>query len=176
MEKYSYYRLNDVPLYLEYAPQVFESKLIQNQIDESEQKDQNMDDEDEAFQKYGNTIFVKNLNFDTSEDKLKKTFDNPKLGKILSVRIVRNKADGISSKGYGFVELDSEENAKKAIKKLQGTTLDDHKLLLKISKKDTLEAEKRKRVQKLKRKQKVDESYVDNEDPTNIFCNTCGGL
>ena len=112
MEKYSYYRLNGVPLYLEYAPQVFESKLIQNQIDESEQKDQNMDDEDEAFQKYGNTIFVKNLNFDTSEDKLKKTFDNPKFGKILSVRIVRNKADGISSKGYGFVELDSEENAK----------------------------------------------------------------
>lgn len=70
----------------------------------------------------------------------------------------------MTSKGYGFIEYDNEENAKKAIKKLQGCILDDHMLKLKISKKDTLEAEKRKRADKLKRKQKDDQSFVENEE------------
>ena len=162
MKKLWYYRLHNTPLYLEYAPQLFESQStkpkLQQQIVENDEAD------DEAIKKYGNTVFVKNLNFNTSEDKLRKVFEKIKAGKVLSVKIVRNKEDGLQSKGYGFVEYEEEEQAKTAIKKLQNTIIDEHVLKLKISRKDRYEADKKKRVDKLKRKEKAEESFVDNED------------
>ena len=38
-------------------------------------------------------IFVKNLNFATTEEKLKYAFEESKAGKVQSVKIVRNKED-----------------------------------------------------------------------------------
>jgi multiple RNA-binding domain-containing protein 1 len=111
-----------------------------------------------------NTVYVKNLNFNTSEQKLREVFEKTNTGKILSVKIIRNKEDGLQSKGFGFVEFENEESAKNSIKKLQHIVVDDHMLQLKLSKRDKDEVEKKKRIEKLKRKQKEDESFVDNED------------
>ena len=44
-------------------------------------------------------------------------FKEAKVGKILSCKIVKNNENQLS-RGYGFVELDTKENAEKAIKKL----------------------------------------------------------
>ena len=57
-------------------------------------------------------LFVGNLNWKTSEDNLKTLFE--KYGTVLSVRIILDQYTG-KSKGFGFVEMDSDENAKKAI-------------------------------------------------------------
>lgn len=153
MKKLCYYRLHNIPLYLEYAPQVFETaKLSPAQVA--------ADTYEDSEPVVPNTVFVKNLNFDTSEQKLKELFEGVKAGKILSAKIVRNKQDGLQSKGYGFIEFETEEAAKTAIKKLQNTVLDDHMLKLKLSKKDT----GNKRQAKANRKEKQAEDFVDDED------------
>jgi multiple RNA-binding domain-containing protein 1 len=156
MKKLCYYRLHNIPLYLEYAPEAFETGKVQPSI----ARDVEMHD---TASDTTNTVFVKNLNFNTSEQKLKEVFENANLkSKILSVKIVRNKADGLQSQGYGFLEFENEDGAKLAIKKLQNVIVDDHMLKLKLAKKDKIEKEKKKREQKHSNKE--DEAFVDNDD------------
>ncbi|GIM08321.1 hypothetical protein Vretimale_12361 [Volvox reticuliferus] len=84
------------------------------------------------------TIYVKNLAFSTSDGALRKHFDGAVSaigGSLHSAVVARKKAkDGaLQSLGYGFVEVDSEEIAAAVIKKLQGSQLDGHKLVLQLS-------------------------------------------
>lgn len=159
MKKLCYYRLNGIPLYLEYAPQAFESSQVggtpQPTVDESMV---------ESTAIVPNTVYVKNLNFDTSEQKLREVFEKAISEKPLSVKIIRNKEDGLQSQGYGFVEYETEDSAKNSIRKLQHAVVDDHMIQLKLSKRDNAEVEKKKRLEKLKRKQKDEESFIDNDD------------
>ena len=60
-------------------------------------------------------LFVGNLSWKTSEDNLKTLFE--KFGTVVSVRIIVDQYTG-KSKGFGFVEMDSPENAQKAIAEL----------------------------------------------------------
>ena len=106
------------------------------------------DDENEAF--YGgpedsgnkyqvepedeSTIFVKNLNFDTSDSKLRTHFED--IGKIHSVKISKKmnvKTKQELSMGFGFVTFMRKKDAEKALRKLQKTKLDNHELDLKRS-------------------------------------------
>jgi multiple RNA-binding domain-containing protein 1 len=73
-------------------------------------------------QKQERTVFVKNLNFSTTDEMLEQVFkeistSGSKPFKIISCKIVRNSKNQLS-RGYGFVELDTREAAEKAIKKL----------------------------------------------------------
>jgi len=81
------------------------------------------------------TVFVKNLNFSTTEESLQNLFS--KVGKARSVSIARkcNMRDPAHplSMGFGFVEYASHSTALKAIKHLQHCELDGHKLELKLS-------------------------------------------
>jgi multiple RNA-binding domain-containing protein 1 len=89
------------------------------------------------------TLYVKNLNFGTTEEILQEIFEKEVGSNILSVRIPRKVAatkSGSStpenrslSMGYGFVELSSHELAKKAMKMLQGKLIDGHSLQLAMS-------------------------------------------
>eukprot|EP00798_Chlamydomonas_sp_ICE-L_P010822 gene10822-16908_t len=86
------------------------------------------------------TIFVKNLAFATTDAGLKKHFDKVMSsvgGSLHSARVAWKKGrDGkLLSMGFGFVECDSESIAKATIKKLQGSTLDSHKIVLQLSSK-----------------------------------------
>jgi len=57
------------------------------------------------------TVFVKNLNFATTEQQLESLFTHANLkAKVLSVKIVR-RSDNQQSKGYGFVEMETFEGA-----------------------------------------------------------------
>ncbi len=67
-------------------------------------------------------LYVGNLSYSTTEDDLKDAFG--KIGEILSVKIITDAATG-RSKGFGFVEMASDEDADKAISSLNGTTLMD---------------------------------------------------
>mgnify|MGYP000913760951 CR=1 FL=1 len=77
-------------------------------VESSEEEDSEKDDTHASLSK---TVFIKNLNFTTTEVMLEALFKNASLkGKILSTKIVR-RSDNQQSKGYGFIEMDTVESA-----------------------------------------------------------------
>lgn len=70
-------------------------------------------------------LYVGNLNYDTTEDTLREVFE--KHGTVESVNIITDRQTG-RSRGFAFVEMSSEEEAKSALKKLNGTEVDDRTL------------------------------------------------
>ena len=66
-------------------------------------------------------LFVGGLSYDTTEDTLKNTF--AQAGNVESASIIVDKMSG-RSKGFGFVEMSTEEEAQKAIEMFNGKELD----------------------------------------------------
>jgi len=73
-------------------------------------------------------IYVGNLSFDTGENDLRTAFEE--FGSVESVKIIVDKFTN-RSKGFGFVEMTSEDEAKKAISGLDGKEL--HGRALKVN-------------------------------------------
>ncbi|XP_057438216.1 polyadenylate-binding protein 7 [Lotus japonicus] len=69
-------------------------------------------------------VFVKNLAESVDSSGLEEIFK--KYGNILSSKVVM--ADDGKSKGYGFVQFESEESANAAIEKLNGSTINDKQI------------------------------------------------
>jgi cold-inducible RNA-binding protein len=65
-------------------------------------------------------IFVGNLDFNTSEDELRKLFEVH--GQVDRVSIMTDRDTG-RSRGFGFVEMTSSEDGEKAIAALNGTQI-----------------------------------------------------
>jgi len=63
-------------------------------------------------------LYVGNLPFTASEDQLKSLFSQ--FGSVESVKIVKDTFDG-RSKGFGFVEMSTEDEANEAAKNLNST-------------------------------------------------------
>jgi RNA recognition motif-containing protein len=72
-------------------------------------------------------LYVGNIPFGASEEDLKKLFSE--VGEVQSVKIVTNAYSG-RPRGFGFVEMVSQEDAKKAISILNGKTLMDRALIV----------------------------------------------
>lgn len=72
-------------------------------------------------------IYVGNLSYKLSEDDLKQIFEE--FGEITSVKIIKDKYSG-RSKGFAFVEMAEDADAKAAIDKLNGTELDSRKIVV----------------------------------------------
>lgn len=66
-------------------------------------------------------LYVGGLSYDTKEDALKDAFSQA--GAVESAVIIIDKMSG-RSKGFGFVEMSSDEEAQKAIEMLNGKELD----------------------------------------------------
>jgi len=66
-------------------------------------------------------LFVGGISYETTENTLKETFS--KAGTVESATIIVDKMSG-RSKGFGFVEMSSEEEAQKAIEMFNGKELD----------------------------------------------------
>jgi RNA recognition motif-containing protein len=64
-----------------------------------------------------NKLFVGNLSYDTNEEALKELFSQA--GTVESASIITDRNSG-RSKGFGFVEMSSGEEAEKAIEMLNG--------------------------------------------------------
>jgi cold-inducible RNA-binding protein len=69
-------------------------------------------------------MFVGNLSFSTTESDLREAFEQ--FGAVESVAIINDRETG-RSKGFGFVEM-NEEDANKAIAKMNGTDLNGRAL------------------------------------------------
>lgn len=76
-------------------------------------------------------IYVGHLTLDTTEDDLRGTFEAH--GEVQSVRIVRDGATG-ESRGFGFVEMPNEEEAKTAIAELNGQDVKGNELTVEVGK------------------------------------------
>jgi len=70
-------------------------------------------------------IYVGNLNYSTREDSLTNLFEQ--YGSVTSVKIIMDKFTG-KSKGFGFVEMGSEEEAKNAIEALNDAEFEGNRL------------------------------------------------
>ena len=70
-------------------------------------------------------IYVGNLSYKVSEDELKETFTP--FGAVESARIITDRDTG-RSKGFGFVEMNNDEEGKAAIAELDGKELDGRNL------------------------------------------------
>nr|XP_008116887.1 PREDICTED: probable RNA-binding protein 19 [Anolis carolinensis]XP_008116888.1 PREDICTED: probable RNA-binding protein 19 [Anolis carolinensis]XP_008116889.1 PREDICTED: probable RNA-binding protein 19 [Anolis carolinensis] len=159
--KLAYSKFRHIPLYLEWAPMgVFSgpgkrkpenpgvkkesegpaetggSKVDEVQMETEkgqieEEDDEDDDDDEESLP--GCTLFVKNLNFNTTEETLKEVFTKAGAVKSCTVSRKRDKAGTLLSMGFGFVEYRKPEHAQKALKQLQGCSVDGHQLEVKIS-------------------------------------------
>ena len=65
-------------------------------------------------------IYVGNLSHQTSEDDLRQAFEA--LGQVESVNIIKDRFSG-ESRGFGFVEMPSKDEAQKAIEEMNGKDL-----------------------------------------------------
>jgi RNA recognition motif-containing protein len=67
-------------------------------------------------------LYVGNLSYNTHDEDLREAFS--KIGEVLSVTLIVDQATG-RSKGFGFVEMASDEDAEKAISTMNGTNFMD---------------------------------------------------
>jgi cold-inducible RNA-binding protein len=73
----------------------------------------------------GRKLFVGNLSFNTDESRLEELFAS--VGPVDTVNIVRDQMTG-RARGFAFVEMQSEQDAQKAIQTLNDQELDGRKL------------------------------------------------
>ncbi len=73
-------------------------------------------------------IFVAKLNFDTEERDLRDAFQD--FGEVDSVKIIMDKFTG-RSKGFGFVEMPNDDEARAAIDDLNGCEFDGREIVVK---------------------------------------------
>lgn len=83
-------------------------------------------------------IFVANLSYRVESSDLQEIFEE--YGEVSSAKIIKDRDTG-RSRGFGFVEMDDDEAARKAISELDGAEYDGRDLAVK-------EAEDRKRTQR----------------------------
>ncbi|KAF5185014.1 Multiple rna-binding domain-containing protein [Thalictrum thalictroides] len=146
----AYRRYKDAPLYLEWAPSniLSPSSESENNLKDDfivgenevkrvilEQHVEGIPDEDvDPDRVESRSLYVKNLNFKTDDECLRKHFsENMKEGSIRSAKVKKHLVKGKNvSKGFGFIEFDSVETAAYVCRDLQGTVLDGHALKLQI--------------------------------------------
>ncbi|XP_067929070.1 probable RNA-binding protein 19 isoform X2 [Watersipora subatra] len=103
--------------------------------EEAESESDSNSESDDPSSGEGCTLFVKNLNFDTTESAMKKHFKS--CGKVVNATIAvkrdPKKPGKALSMGYGFVQFREAPMVQAALKELQHSTLDKHTLELKLS-------------------------------------------
>jgi RNA recognition motif-containing protein len=75
-------------------------------------------------------LFVGNLPFEVNDADLKTVLSV--VGTVVEARVILNKKTG-RSKGYGFVEMETEELALEAVKKFEGATLNERALTVQVA-------------------------------------------
>ncbi|KAJ4356871.1 Multiple RNA-binding domain-containing protein 1 [Ascochyta clinopodiicola] len=150
----SYRKMKDSILYLEKAPkELFKEGFVAPVVQETSTNKPDVkltatDLLEEAAEPDASntaTLYVRNLNFSTTTERLIETFKP--LSGFRSAR-VKTKIDpkrGVLSMGFGFVEFESPEAATAALRTLDGHDLEGHKLQIKASHKGADAAEERRK-------------------------------
>ena len=72
-------------------------------------------------------LYVGNLDYAMTDDQLKQIFEEA--GNVASATVITDRQSG-RSKGFGFVEMASEEEAKKAIETLNGKDIQGRSMIV----------------------------------------------
>lgn len=72
-------------------------------------------------------VYVGNLRYEVDEGQLTEHFSQA--GKVVSAVVIKDRYSG-RSKGFGFVEFDSEEEAKKAIEMFDGQEFEGRNIVV----------------------------------------------
>ena len=72
-------------------------------------------------------LYVGGLSYSTTEDDLQNLFDDQ--GTVLSAVVITDRDSG-RSKGFGFVEMSSEQEASNAINQLNGKNVDGRNIMV----------------------------------------------
>lgn len=75
-------------------------------------------------------IYIGNLSYRLKEKDLEQVLGE--YGAVSSVKIITDRESG-RSKGFGFAEMENDEEAEKAIKELNGAELDGRAMVLKVA-------------------------------------------
>ncbi|KKW48355.1 MAG: RNP-1 like protein RNA-binding protein [Parcubacteria group bacterium GW2011_GWA1_59_11] len=75
-------------------------------------------------------LYIGGLSYDTTEQSLREAF--APAGNITSVSIIMDKMTG-RSRGFGFIEMSTDEEAQKAIELMNGKELDGRSLTVNIA-------------------------------------------
>ena len=81
-----------------------------------------------------NKVFVGNLSFQLSDFELEDLFKG--YGKVVSAKVIVDRRTG-RSRGYGFVEMDTENTAQQAIDALNGTEVKGRPINVSFAKEQT---------------------------------------
>ncbi|MBU3957149.1 RNA-binding protein [Patescibacteria group bacterium] len=74
-----------------------------------------------------NKLYVGNLNYDVTGDQLTELFSQA--GKVVSAAVITDRYSG-RSKGFGFVEMSTDEEAKKAIEMFNGKDFQERSIVV----------------------------------------------
>ncbi|XP_064153727.1 probable RNA-binding protein 19 isoform X1 [Anguilla rostrata] len=168
--KLAYTKFQHVPLYLEWAPVgIFSAPLpckAENHPAESGPESHNAVSAAEQFSDEesvpGSTLFIKNLNFSTTEETLREAFSKCGAVKNCTISKKKDKMGQLLSMGYGFVVYKSPQVAQTALRQLQHCTVDNHQLELKISERATRPATVSSRKKQTAKKQTSSKILVRN--------------
>lgn len=75
-------------------------------------------------------IYVGNLSYKVEENELRQIFEE--FGEVASVKIITDKYSG-RSKGFAFIEMNDEEQAKKAIEELNQKEVDGRQIIVNVA-------------------------------------------
>ena len=75
-------------------------------------------------------MYVSNLSFHTGDDDLRKLFEQ--FGTVSSVKVINDRETG-RSRGFAFVEMDSDEEAKEAIKGLNNKDVEGRPMSVSVA-------------------------------------------
>lgn len=72
-------------------------------------------------------LYVGGISYDSTEESLESAFKEA--GNVESAKIITDRETG-RSRGFGFVEMEDEDGAKKAIEMLNGKEIDGRKIIV----------------------------------------------
>lgn len=146
----AYKRLGNSVIYLEWAPEgLLSEKPTSSHLARADSLPEGVSPQfSEPSVRSGNTLYVKNLSFKTTSERLGEVF-----GKLPAFTFARvqmkpgpsNQKGGQEklSMGYGFVGFADKDSAQKALSSMQGFVLDGHKLYVSFAGRGADEEEKK---------------------------------
>jgi len=150
----SYRKMKDSILYLEKAPKdLFKEGAVIN-VPQAISADKTglklsatdlLEDAPKAETTNTATLYVRNLNFSTTTERLTEAFKPLSGFRSAKVKTKIDPKRGVLSMGFGFVEFSNAETAAAALQTLDGRDLEGHKLQIKASHKGADAAEERRK-------------------------------
>jgi RNA recognition motif-containing protein len=86
-------------------------------------------------------MYVSNLSFHTMDDDLRKLFEQ--FGSVSSAKVITDRDSG-RSRGFGFVEMTSDAEAKEAINGLNGKEIEGRAMSVSIAKEKAARADNKR--------------------------------